>query len=179
MKKRALSKYLSYLLRHHPQGLTLSKEGFVEISEVLTKLQKKFPEVTKADLEKLTQQENKRFEIKDNNIRALYGHSIPIEINLKPVHNSIKKLYHGTTKDAALTILQQGLKPKGRQKVHLSATKEEAARVGKRRTKNPVILEVNVEKAKEKGVTINRATKKVYVADFVPPSCIRKIRDPY
>jgi len=61
-------------------------------------------------------------------------------------------LYHGTARDLAETILREGLKPRGRQYVHLSASVEEAAAVGKRRDPAPTVLVVDSKAAHASGV---------------------------
>lgn len=168
-----VSKYLSYLLRHHPDDLPISKDGFVSLTLVVRKVQKKFPQVDKQFIEKIVQQGNKRFEIKNNQIRALYGHSIPVTIQLDKDH-SVNRLYHGTSKKAAEKILKTGLKSKGRNKVHLSTSKQEAIRVGKRHSSHPVILQIDVNQAQKQGFCFQRATENVYVSDFIPSRFISK-----
>ncbi|MEF8849014.1 MAG: RNA 2'-phosphotransferase, partial [Candidatus Thermoplasmatota archaeon] len=116
MDKTKISKYISYLLRHDPRDLPISKEGWVPLSKLLKKLQKRHPNIDKDFLKKVVQNGNKRFQIKNNKIRALYGHSIDVKIKHEK-DKKIKNLYHGTTKKAAEKILQQGLKPQNRNKV--------------------------------------------------------------
>ena len=167
----AVSKYLSYLLRHHPANLKMSDDGFVPIPDILSKVQKKFPDVNKEYLEEVTELGNKRFQIKNNQIRALYGHSIPVTIQLDK-NSEIDVLYHGTSEKSAKNILKEGLKPKGRNKVHLSTSKKEAIRVGKRHSKQPVILQIDVKQARMNDIQFERATENVIVSDFIPPEFI-------
>jgi putative RNA 2'-phosphotransferase len=167
----AVSKYLSYLLRHHPENLKISDEGFVPIPDVLSKVQKKFPDVNKEYLEEMIERGNKRFQIKNNQIRALYGHSIPVTIQLDK-NSEIDVLYHGTSEKSANNILKEGLKPKGRNKVHLSISKKEAIRVGKRHSKKPVILKINVKEARKNDIQFEKATENVVVSDLIPPEFI-------
>ena len=60
----------------------------------------------------------------------------------------------------------------GRRKVHLSPTIEQAMRVGRRRTKNPVILRIDVESAKREGIRFEKANDLVYLSDEIPPRFI-------
>jgi len=175
MNTVAISKYLSYLLRHNPEGLSISKDGFVPLEDVLRKLKKRFPEVDKDVIESLATRPNSRFEIKNGRIRALYGHSIPVDIKLTAVKN-IKYLYHGTSRRAADKILKEGLKPMGRRKVHLSPSIEQAIKVGMRRTKNPVILRIDVEAAIREGLVFEKANELVYLSDEIPPKFISEIK---
>ncbi len=108
------------------------------------------------------------FEIVGNKIKALYGHTIPVESKLDE-DKITEVFYHGTTLSAASGILKAGLKPMKRRWVHLSPTVEIAREVGTRRTKKPVILEINAEKARKDGVKFYKATDKVYVCEAIPP----------
>ena len=69
-----------------------------------------------------------RFELKDDKIRALYGHSYYYSSNLfTKIHKTASKppaiLYHGTSPSAAKNIMSEGLRPINRQYVHLSTDK--------------------------------------------------------
>ncbi|MFX0133093.1 MAG: RNA 2'-phosphotransferase [Candidatus Hodarchaeota archaeon] len=165
-----ISKYMSYLLRHNPKGLNLDKEGFVDLEHFLKFVQNKYKSLDKNDLISIAR-ENERYEIKNNRIRAIYGHSIDVSYNLEQIE--IDKLYHGTTQKAAEKILKEGLNPMGRKRVHLSKTIEAAIRVGKRRTKNPIILIINASEAIKEGIKIEKATDKVYLTEYIPPKFIR------
>lgn len=168
-KREAVSKYMSYVLRHHPPD-TISDNGFIPLNELLTLIQKKY-KVNKEFITSFVEKDSKgRFQIEGEKIRALYGHSYPVTIALPP--GDIAVLYHGTTEKAAEKIRKEGLTPKGRQKVHLSPTPDVAAEVGKRKCNNPVILKIDAKKALKDGITIEKASNSVYVADFIPPQYI-------
>lgn len=169
--RKEISKYMAYLLRHEPSGLDVSNEGFVGLSSLIDKLCDRWPEITKEDIREVVERDPKgRYEIKEGKIRARYGHSIDVEPTLNEATADV--LYHGTTSQATQNILEEGLKSKGRQKVHLSATVEDAMEVGRRRTKNPVILRIDVGEAQSEGTKIERASDKVFVADYIPSKFI-------
>ncbi len=178
-----LSKLLSALLRHIPEsiGLKLDNEGFVEISELVRAIKERWPrrhlyswltEEHVIAVAKLCPKQ--RFEIRGNEIRARYGHSVQVSIKLNE-DNSVKILYHGTTIDALSGILKEGIKPMKRLKVHLTSSLEEAYLNASRRKKPPVILVIDAEKLRQKGHRIFRATNTIYLTDYVPPSCIVKV----
>jgi len=153
-KYRALSKHLSYLLRHHPEDedLKIDKRGFADLEAVIDSLKNtKHSWASREDIEELIEKSGKkRFEIVDGKIRALYGHSIDVKVEEKaepPV-----TLYHGTSPDSLDSILGEGLKPMGRQYVHLSISVEEAEEVGRRHHPKPVILEIDSLRAWEDGI---------------------------
>ena len=175
--KTRISKYMSYLLRHNPENLRIDEYGFVDFNELLQKIRGKFPNTNESLIMEIVERsDRRRFEIRDGKIRALYGHSLPIKIKLKE-DLSIKILYHGTTREAAEKILKIGLKPMRRRWVHLSPTPEIAKRVGLRRTSRPVILKIDVEKARRDGVKFYKATEEVYLCNYISPKYIRLAKD--
>ena len=160
-------RYMSYLLRHDPGNLKMDEHGFVEIDGLVEKLKERFQIDKESIYEIVEKSGRRRFEIVGTRIRALYGHTIPVELELKE-EKAVKVLYHGTTPEAASKILEAVLEPMKRRRVHLSPTVEIAREVGLRRTRNPVILEVDVEEARRDGIRFYKATDKVYVCNAIP-----------
>ncbi|RLF39904.1 MAG: RNA 2'-phosphotransferase [Thermoplasmata archaeon] len=173
--KTRVSKLMSYLLRHMPDGLDMDRRGFVRIDDLLRRIRDRYPGVDKELLMEIVEKsERKRFEIKGDRIRALYGHSIQVNLDFEE-DRDIKTLFHGTTERYARKILKEGLKPMGRKWVHLSTSIEIAREVGKRRTKEPVILKIDAEKARKEGIKFYRATEEVYLCRYVPPKFISRL----
>jgi len=170
--KVKLSKYMSYLLRHNPENLNLDEEGFVDLDELLLKLHEKY-DVDKHFIKEMVNSGNrKRFEIVDNKIRALYGHSINVKVELEE-NRSVEVLYHGTTPESMPKVLRNGLTRMKRKWVHLSPTKEIAIEVGKRRALNPVVLEINANEARKNGLKFFKATECVFLCKGVPSKYLR------
>jgi putative RNA 2'-phosphotransferase len=171
-----VSKFVSFLLRHDPQGLVMDEEGFVDLDELVSKVKGSFPCVDEGFLRRLVEEsERKRFEIVGNRIRALYGHSVPVYLRLEE-DKLVEWLYHGTTAEATKEILSKGLKPMKRMWVHLSPTKDIAIQVAKRRTNSPIILVVNCTEARKAGLKLYKASEQVYLSKFVPAQYIRRLR---
>lgn len=170
-----VSKYMSYLLRHNPENLKMDKHGFVDLDELLEKLNERFQIDKEFTHEIVEKSDRKRFEIVENKIRAMYGHSIPVKLELEE-DKVTKVFYHGTTPNAVSEIIRGGLKPMKRRWVHLSPTKEIATEVGLRRTENPVILKINAEAARKNGLRFYKATNKVYVCNAILPKYIQIAR---
>jgi len=168
-----VSKYMSYLLRHNPNGLIMDEYGYVDLDSLVKKVRERFPVDKDLILKIVEHGERRRFEILGNKIRALYGHSIPIKLKLKEERTK-KTFYHGTTPEAASKILREGLKPMGRRWVHLSPTIDVAREIGYRRTRNPVILEIDAEKARRDGFKFYKATDKVYLCRKLPPKYVKR-----
>lgn len=173
MDKVDVSKQMSYWLRHDPEDLDMDEKGFVDIDELLEKLNERFSEVDRDFIEEIVEKGKQRYEIKDGKIRALYGHSLDIDHNL-PEDEDVEELYHGTTDKAAYKILINGLECRDRNMVHLSSTEEIAEEVGERRTDDPIVLRIDAEKAREDGLKFYKATDEIYLSREIPVDCIEK-----
>ena len=167
-----LSKEISYALRHAPweYELELDSKGFVPIEQLINAINESGNydrPITISDLEYIIKNsDKKRHEIQGDRIRALYGHSIPMHIS-KDLIVPPDVLYHGTTHKALDAILNDGLKPMGRQYVHLSIDTDTAIQVGKRRDNDPVILVIDAQKAYADGISFYKGNDKVILADYV------------
>nr|WP_088810611.1 MULTISPECIES: RNA 2'-phosphotransferase [unclassified Listeria] len=171
-----LSKEVSYALRHAPweYELELDKNGWVPIDQLLQALHQstEWQNVEFDDLKVMIEKsEKKRHEIKEDSIRALYGHSVPMKI-VKEEAIPPKFLYHGTAHNLLSEIEKSGLSPMSRQYVHLSEDIETASLVGKRKEKNPIILVINTENARAKGTKFYLGNEKVWLADTIPSEFI-------
>ncbi len=170
--KTSVSKFMSYILRHDPQGLQMDEDGFVDMQAFVEKLRERYPWIDRVFVEDIVREDRKgRYEIRGDRIRARYGHSINVSPHLPPA-SDVQTLYHGTTAESAERICREGLKPMDRRKVHLASTIEWAVEVAMRRTMRPVILAIDVKRAIEHGIRIEKATERVYVADEIPPYLI-------
>jgi putative RNA 2'-phosphotransferase len=164
-----LSRFLSFLLRHRPLEYPLSfdRRGFVAWSALKERLQARFPDVTDEEIRSVIAGSGKqRFEMRDDKVRATYGHSFPIDLGGESIAPP-DRLYHGAARDLAETVLREGLKPRGRAYVHLSASLEEALAVGRRRDPDPAILVVAARAAHENGIGFY-VSGPLYLAGEIP-----------
>ena len=145
-KNTDISKFLSYVLRHQPEaiGLSLDKEGWANISELILCADKK-GYILDYDLlrEIVDTSDKKRFTISDDGmcIRAAQGHSTrQVDIIYKEL-TPPDILYHGTATRFLSSIREQRLTPQKRQYVHLSSDKDTAFQVGLRYGK-PAVLKI-------------------------------------
>jgi len=170
MNKIKLSKTVSYILRHHPEDfdLKLNPDASVETDQLLQALKGKFKDLTKADLIQLVKNDPKgRFSFLEDRkrIRANYGHSIE---GVNPDYQAVKPaefLYHGTTPEVKDKILTAGLKPMGRNYVHLSVGVKEAEKVARRRTNQPLILKIEALRAFRGGQNFYKTAENIYLTD--------------
>lgn len=176
----ALSKEISYALRHAPWelGLELDGAGYVALDQLLSAVNERghHERVVTADdvREMMAAMDKQRFELSDGKIRALYGHTTPQKI-AKEASKPPAVLYHGTSHGALAAIMTEGLMPMKRQYVHLSVDIASAVRVGSRRDPDPVLLSVDAKAAHEDGLVFHRGNDKVWLADEVPPKYLKCI----
>ena len=173
----ALSKLVSYALRHEPWvfEFELDDAGWIEIETLILALKKYQPKmggIDKSHFQKIIDQSNKtRFEMNEHQIRALYGHSVPKKL-LKTPAEPPKILYHGTTVETAELIKIDGIKSMSRQYVHLSIDTDTAREVAKRKGAHITLLVVQALKAYDNGVGFYLGNDKVWLSDLVPPDYI-------
>ncbi len=150
----SISRFLSFLLRHRPSNypLQFDRQGFVSWSDLFEKVRDRFSEITEEEILKIIEgSEKKRFELREGKVRATYGHSFPVDLGVEAIEPP-PYLYHGTAHDLAQTILGMGLKPRGRQYVHLSTSLEEALSVGKRHDPSPAVVVIDSREAHSSGI---------------------------
>lgn len=172
-----MSKYISYILRHRPDaaGITLDKNGWTNLDQMLIACQKQGYPLDKQALLKIVAENNKkRFTISDDGtlIRAAQGHSTKeVKIEMKAVVPP-PVLYHGTATKFVDNIQRKGLIPKGRHHVHLSADTKTAVSVGSRHG-DPVIFEVNTKAMLADGYKFYLSDNKVWLTDSVPKKYLK------
>lgn len=174
------SKFLSLVLRHNPGliNLKLDKNGWANIPELIEKSKAKKILFTGEILDVVVETNNKqRFTFNDDKtkIRANQGHSIKVDINLKPVEPPIL-LYHGTSINNVNSILSQGIDKRGRQHVHLSHEKETAMNVGSRHGK-PQILRIDAKRMFSDGNKFYHSKNGVWLTQYVDPKYIDQLTD--
>ena len=178
-----LSKKISCLLRHTPQfyNLELDNEGWTSIDKLVDEYNKRHndkQQITPQHLMEMSSKCNKgRFEIKNDKIRALYGHTLSVKID-KPQAKPPNFLYHGTSPEYLKSIQKNGLLPRKRQYVHLAKDVDTAVMNGKRKDKAPIILVINAKKAHEDGKNFYIGSEQIWLSDSIPAEYIERIITP-
>ena len=169
---RQLSKYLSFILRHHPEhiGLHLDPQGWASVEELLSKWNASGTVITLQELEELVATNTKKrfaFNGDKSLIRASQGHSVPIDLQLQPCA-APPVLYHGTAEINLVQIFSEGLKKQTRMHVHLSDNITTAKAVGSRHGK-PVVITIDAAKMQADGFIFYLSDNGVWLTDEVPP----------
>ena len=164
------SKILSLLLRHKPEAanLQLDKNGWADVEDLILKFSKKYYYLDRSILEQVVAENNKKrftFNADGSKIRANQGHSIPVELDLKP-QEPPAILYHGTAKRFLEAIKEMGLIPGQRNHVHLSDHLETAILVGKRHGK-VIVLEIDTRAMLKDGKEFYLSKNGVWLTNMV------------
>ncbi|MBF0263643.1 MAG: RNA 2'-phosphotransferase [Gammaproteobacteria bacterium] len=178
MKKelKNISKYLSFILRHKPEtiGLELNANGWAAIDDLITKTTSM--SLTKELIQLVVENNDKqRFAIDSSNklIRAHQGHSIGIDLNLKPIEPP-KYLFHGTAECFERSILINGLNKQKRHHVHLTESKAIAKSTAQRHGK-AILFKISSQKMHQCGYQFYQTTNSVWLVNEVPAKFMLKI----
>jgi putative RNA 2'-phosphotransferase len=165
------SRFLSYVLRHHPEavGLELDPQGWADVDTLLDRVRLTGRTLDRPTLERVVADNDKQrftFSPDRQRIRAAQGHSVSVDLELTAVPPPAV-LFHGTAEKSVQHILADGLRPMGRQYVHLSGDAVSAVAVGQRHGR-AVVFVVDAAGAHRAGVHFYRAANGVWLSDPIP-----------
>ncbi len=156
------SKRLAYLLRHSKLP---NHKGWIKVDVVQNELG-----VSLLDIQKIVYEDTKgRFEFSEDksSVRALYGHSINVNLGLEPTIPP-PVLYHGTAEKYIDSIMKEGLRPRKRNFVHLSETVDMAKLVGIRHG-SPVVLSIDTGAMISAGYKFYKVQNEIWLTDEIDP----------
>ena len=162
------SKRLAYLLRHSKLP---NHKGWIKVDVVQNELG-----VLLLDIQKIVYEDTKgRFEFSEDksSVRALYGHSINVDLGLEPTTPPLI-LYHGTAEKYIDSIMKEGLRPRKRNFVHLSETIDMAKQVGTRHG-SPVVLSIDIEAMIRVGYKFYKAQNGIWLTGDIPPIFLKAV----
>ena len=173
------SKFISLILRHKPEtiGISLDEHGWADVQELMEGINASGKyHLNMEMLEEIVSTDDKqRYSFNDDHtlIRANQGHSISVDVELEE-QIPPEVLYHGTGEKYSASIDQQGLLPKSRLYVHLSADIETARKVGARHGR-PIIYAVDCRQMTKDGFKFFLSKNQVWLTRSVPPVYLEKV----
>jgi putative RNA 2'-phosphotransferase len=174
-RRPRLSTFLSGALRHFPDdaGLSLDDRGWVAWTDLVAAATDRYPWADGESVEGVVAADPKgRFERDGDRVRAAYGHSV--DVTLDPTDAPVPdELYHGTAPRNVAAIEREGLRPMGRQQVHLSASVADAEAVGRRHAAEPVVFVVDAAALRD-DYRITKRGHETYTVDRVPPAYLTR-----
>ena len=181
-RRRQLSKFVSGALRHFPgdAGIDVDEAGWTPFGSLRAAVERKYDWADGEALSGVIATDPKgRFErtgggdetgaaAADGRVRAAYGHSVGVTLDAtdNPVPAT---LYHGTAPENAESIREAGLRPMGRQTVHLSESVTTAREVGRRHAADPVVFVVDAAAMRADDRRVVKRGTETYTTDRVPP----------
>lgn len=173
---KRISKFLSFVLRHKPEhiGLELDGNGWADVEALIRKCNEANIPLSLAVLQHIVDTNAKKrfaFDPQQNKIRASQGHSIDVQLQLKPVEPP-PVLYHGTAEKFTAFIFEEGLMKQQRQHVHLSSAIETALEVGRRHGK-PFVFEIASHIMFVDGHEFFLSDNGVWLTDSVPAKYLK------
>lgn len=169
---RETSKLIALVLRHRPEavGIALDAHGWADVSALIDGVNAhRGYRLTPEMLEEIVATDEKQryaFNEDHTKIRANQGHSIPVDVELEE-RTPPAVLYHGTGEKYAAAIEREGLIPKSRLYVHLSADVDTARKVGSRHGR-PVIYAVDCRAMVAGGYAFFLSANHVWLTKRVP-----------
>jgi putative RNA 2'-phosphotransferase len=176
----SLSRIIAGALRHFPEklGLMMDGKGWVDIISLIEAIgtsRSGFNWLRVHHVEALVETDPRgRYQIDGGMVRATYGHTLDISPDDLPIAD-LDEYFYPVTEEEADIIIEGGLHPTDRKKVHLSGSIEKAIEAGRVRTDVPFILRIDGKKAKKDGLNIFHAGKNVYITEGIDAKYISKI----
>jgi len=168
-----LAKMLHYALGRRPDefGLVPDAQGFVRLKDLLKALHEEegWGYVNLSHLnEVLLSLANAPVEIVEGLIRARNRAASALEM---PEAEPPRLLYACVRRRAYPHVYAEGIRPSWHPRVVLASDRHLAERLGRRIDPDPVILAVNVQSARAKGIMFGRFGESLFTADAIPPDC--------
>jgi len=182
-ERDTIARRLALVLRHAPEKFDLEMDinGWIDVKDIIYQFKKsnerRFHWLRPHHFRAISETDPKgRYEVRGNMMRATYGHSLEIELDL-PTENIPPLLYYPCSPDEAENLIEVGISPSGRSHVHLSATIRAAAEAGHVHHASPTLLEVDTARMVASGDTIWHAGVTVYLADSVSGEYLSVLAD--
>ena len=171
-----LGRTIAGILRHGRFEPNMDEQGFVDLREMISIIKdanRKMHWLRPHHVVALVETDPKgRYQVSGDAVRATYGHTIQLELNL-PTDDVPEVLFYPTTQEEADIVLETGILPSDRSMVHLSLKYDDAYSAGSVRAENPVILVIDTKACADAGYEIGKAGRTVFLCKQVPADCLK------
>lgn len=168
-----ITRSLAFMLRHQPEtfDLELDPQGYADLDDVVQALNERLGEpVEEEDVRDAVHAGDRpRYEIVGDRIRALYGHSIPVDPG--PSAKPPEFLYVAIPEQDLERARRFGLRGGRRRFLHLASTREDAAESGRRASREYAVLMIHALDAWEEGISFYDRTA-LWLAEEIPTHLI-------
>ncbi len=168
-----ITRSLAFMLRHQPEkfDLELDSHGFAELDDVVRALNERLGEpVEDEDVQEAVRSGDRpRYEIQGTRVRALYGHSIPVEPG--PSSKPPEVLYVAVPEQEVERARRFGLRGGRRRFLHLGNTREDALESGRRAARDYTVLLIRALDAWEEGISFYDR-RSLWLAEEIPTHLI-------
>lgn len=171
-ERDGMARKLALVLRHAPEKFDLEMDinGWIDVRDIVRKFKdgrRRQHWLRPHHLVAISETDPKgRYEVRGNMMRATYGHTVEIELDL-PSSDIPDSLYYPCDPNEAENLIEIGISPGGRAHVHLSASIRNAAEAGRVHHDDPAIIEVDTARMVASGETIWHAGVTVYLSETV------------
>ena len=171
-ERDSMARKLALVLRHAPEKFDLEMDinGWIDVRDIVRKFKdgrRRQHWLRPHHLSAISETDPKgRYEVRGNMMRATYGHTVEIELDL-PSTEIPDSLYYPCDPNVSDNLLEVGISPGDRSHVHLSASIRSAAEAGRFHHSDPTIIEVDTARMSASGETIWHAGVTVYLTDSV------------
>ena len=179
-----VSRYLCFLLRHHPEAAELDMDpcgGWVLVDQLIRNINAIGTyRLSLEELQSIVATDRKgryRFSEDGSRIKACQGHSIPWvtpELHILPPPDF---LYHGTNSEALQSIMRGGaILRMERHAVHMQADAAAAWKSARRwKGKTPVVIKIAASAMQQDGYVFSVSDNAVWFCETVPTSYITEL----
>ncbi|MBW3582898.1 MAG: RNA 2'-phosphotransferase [Euryarchaeota archaeon] len=178
-----VGRIMAGILRHFPDrfDLTMDSYGWVDMRDMVDAVRdskNRLHWLRPHHIEAIADTDEKgRYQVDGGMVRATYGHSLDVVLDDLPLCQ-VEELFYPVSEEEQDIVLEAGLHPTDRKKLHLSGSYASAHEAGRVRIEEPIILRIDAKAAVTNGVDIRRAGKQVYIAEDIGPEYLEVAEEP-
>lgn len=178
-----VGRMMAGILRHFPErfDLAMDSNGWVDLNEMVNAMRgsrRKLHWLRPHHVRAIAETDDKgRYQVEGGQVRATYAHSVEVVMDDLPVSQT-DTLYYPVSEEELDIVLEAGLHPTDRKKLHLSGSYDSAYSAGSVHIEDPIVLEVDAAAAQAGGAEIRRAGKAVYIAEDIDSAFLKQAQEP-